>query len=835
MKALFVRVAIIVAILQSFASAAVPGVWDPRGIGGGGSMFSPSINPANDSEFYVACDMSGLYHTTDFGASYATLPFYQIQGANNAKVCFTSDPLISYCISYSGDMARPVRSLDGGASWSVLSGNPDDGEVTYSIFADFNHSERVIISYYTAIYFSGNSGSVFTDIHDAADAGAGVVLGGVFFAGDTIVLGTNDGLIVSTDGGAHFAVAAKAGISAGQAIFSFAGAKQGSAIRFFCLTANAADIYVGIPGSDYGGFMQGVYSLDWPSGVWTARMNGITAGSDFPMYVAMAWNNVSVAYLGGSTGDPLVLKTSDGGASWSHMFNTSGNQNIVTGWNGAGGDRGWGYGECLFGIAVAPFNANRVVVSDMGFVHTTSDGGVTWQQSYVSAADQHPAGTIIPVGQAYHSIGLENTSCWQVFWSDSTRLFAPFTDIRGVRSTDAGQTWSFGYTGLAANTTYRVVKNGAGTIYAATSNIHDMYQSTRLADAQLDAADAEGRILFSVNQGAVWQNLHLFGHPVFWIALDPGDQNIMYASVVHSTQGGVFVTRDLSNGAAATWTRLPAPPRTEGHPACIVVLNDSTVVCTYSGRRTASGFTASSGTFAYSPSLNTWTDVSHSGMYYWTKDIVVDPFDASQNTWYVGVFSGWGGPPNGLGGLYRTVNRGQSWTRISDLDRVTSCTFNPADPAEAYVTTETSGLWHSSNITAGAPAFSRVDSYPFRQPERVFFNPYRLSEIWVTSFGNGMRVGSTEPQSVLPRPAALTANRRLFAHYRAGTITVELPVSGPRTGRITVASLDGRIICSAPAGQRGTVSLNAGRLGAGLYLVSAGAGGAHAVMAVADR
>jgi hypothetical protein len=833
MKEHFVKAAIIAVMLQSFAPAAVPGVWDPRGIGGGGSMFSPSINPADDSEFYVACDMSGLYHTTDFGASYTTLPFFQIQGAGNAKVCFTTNPLVRYCISYIDDMARPVRSADGGTTWSVLSGNPDDGETTFSIFADYVHPDRVIISYYSAVYFSGNGGAGFTDIHDAADAGAGVVLGGTFFSGDTIVLGTNDGLIVSTDGGAHFTAAAAAGIPSGQAIFSFAGAKQGSVIRFFCLTAAAADIYVGIPGTDYAGFMQGVYSLDWPGGTWTPRMNGIAAGSDFPMYVAMAVNDVNVAYLGGSTGDPLVLKTSNGGAGWSPVFNTSNNQNIVTGWTGVGGDRGWGYGECLFGIAVAPFNANRAVISDMGFVHKTSDGGVTWQQGYVSPADQHVANTVIPAGQSYHSVGMENTSCWQVFWSDSTDLFAPYTDIRGVRSTDAGMSWSFGYSGLTANTTYRVVKNAAGTLYAATSNIHDLYQSTRLADAQLDAADAEGRILFSVDHGATWQNVHLFGHPVFWIALDPDDQNTMYASVVHSTLGGVFVTRDLSNGAASTWTRLPAPPRTEGHPACIAVLRDSTVVCTYSGRRTASGFTASSGTFVYSPSLRTWTDVSHSGMYYWTKDIIVDPFDVSQNTWYAGVFSGWGGPPNGLGGLYRTSNRGQSWTRISGLDRVTSCTFNPADPAELYVTTETSGLWHSSDITAGSPAFSRVDSYPFRQPERVFFNPYNPSEIWVTSFGNGLRVGSTVPQSVAPRPAPMTANRRFAARYRAGTITVEVPVCGARAAGITVASLDGRIICSAPEGRSGTVSLNAGKLCAGLYLVSAG--GAHAVMAVVDR
>jgi hypothetical protein len=60
-----------------------------------------------------------------------------------------------------------------------------------------------------------------------------------------------------------------------------------------------------------------------------------------------------------------------------------------------------------------------------------------------------------------------------------------------------------------------------------------------------------------------------------------------------------------------------------------------------------------------------------------------------------------------------------------------------------YLTTENEGLWYSSNINTLAPVFAAVTSYPFRQPERVFFNPYNPSEIWVTSFGNGLRVGNT--------------------------------------------------------------------------------------------
>jgi hypothetical protein len=175
----------------------------------------------------------------------------------------------------------------------------------------------------------------------------------------------------------------------------------------------------------------------------------------------------------------------------------------------------------------------------------------------------------------------------------------------------------------------------------------------------------------------------------------------MYASVIHSTAGGIFVSSNIQNGAASTWTKLANPPRTEGHPFNIHVLNDGTLVCTYSGRRNSAGsFTASSGVFVSTNGGSSWVDRSDTGMRYWTKDVVIDPHDSSQNTWYAAVFSGWGGPPNGLGGLYKTTNRGVSWTKINSLDRVTSCTISPTKANEIYLTTETEGLWYSSNLNS---------------------------------------------------------------------------------------------------------------------------------------
>jgi hypothetical protein len=139
----------------------------------------------------------------------------------------------------------------------------------------------------------------------------------------------------------------------------------------------------------------------------------------------------------------------------------------------------------------------------------------------------------------------------------------------------------------------------------------------------------------------------------------------------------------------------------------------------------------------------TWIDRSDTNMRYFTRDITLDPTDPTQNTWYAGVWSMWG-TSSGHDGLYKTTNRGQSWTLVpgtSGLSGITQAAFNPRNTNEMYLCTQSDGLWFSSNAHAASPTFSPVMSYPFGSPERVFFNPSNQREVWISSFGNGLRVG----------------------------------------------------------------------------------------------
>ncbi|MFP5262074.1 MAG: BACON domain-containing protein [Blastocatellia bacterium] len=736
----------LLALMAQAASAAPPSRWTPRGPGGGGALFAPSFSPHNANEVYLSCDMSELFHSTNLGGSWDLLDFRQIQGNRQSQVRFTSNPSVLYALDYTSiggaDSVTPSKSTDGGNTWRRLTSDPTFGGA-YALFVDGNGTNNLILSDYSHVFFSSDGGASFSLKYTAAGAN-GCFVAGAFFDGASIYAGTSAGLLVSTNGGGTFALASASGIPSGEAIVSFAGAKQGATTRFFCVTLNSADVYPGLfTESSYFSY-RGVYSLDWGQPAWVRKTTGITA-SDFPFFVSMSGGDISTAYVAGqnSVEFPVVYKTANGGGNWQSVFLTNNNQNVFTGWSGRGGDRDWSYGAGALGFAASPTDPNRVAFTDLGFAHVTTDGGATWKQMYLNAADQNPMNALTPKGRYYRGVGLEDTSCWWLTWADAGNVFASYSDIRGTRSTDGGNSWSFNYSGQPYNSTYQCVKHPAsGALYVAVSSLHDLYQSTYLTDARIDGGT--GAIKFSTDKGATWATLHDFLHPVIGLALDPNNPNRMYASVIHSTAGGIYVSNDIQNGPASTWTKVLAnPPRTEGHPFNVCVLNDGTLVCTYSGRRNASGaFTASSGVFASTDGGNTWADRSDAGMRYWTKDIVIDPYDASQGTWYAAVFSGWGGPPNGLGGLYKTTNRGASWVRVNNLDRVTSCAISPINANEMYLTTETDGLWYSSNINSSAPSFSAVTSYPFRQPERVFYNPYNPNEIWVTSFGNGVRVGN---------------------------------------------------------------------------------------------
>src|SRR5260370_23943820 len=141
-----------------------------------------------------------------------------------------------------------------------------------------------------------------------------------------------------------------------------------------------------------------------------------------------------------------------------------------------------------------------------------------------------------------------------------------------------------------------------------------------------------GEVMYSTNSGATWVRFKNLGRPVVGLALDPNNPNRLYATMVNSATGGVYRTVNLDAGTSATWTKLAAPPRTQGHPYNIAVLNDGTLVATYSARVASGNFQASSGVFWHTTHGASWVHHSATGMHNYTKRVDVDTHDSRQHT-----------------------------------------------------------------------------------------------------------------------------------------------------------------------------------------------------------
>jgi hypothetical protein len=720
----------------------LPTTWTSVGAGGGGSFFEPSFNPGNPSEIWVATDQTDEYHSTNGGASWTVPSFTEIQGNHAAPVQYTDTPNLLFAL---GPSNYPEESTNDGQTWTLLPNNPASNADSFIV--NYNNPNEFFISSYSQIFFTSNGGASYLTLPtDGYDAGA-------VFDGNDIYICTDQGLYTSTNGGSSFtSTAFSTGLPSGDGIFSFAGETANGTTTFFAVTASESDIYPGQEGNICYSFT-GVYEFTVGQSSWTA-VGGIPSGVD-PAFVSMVPGDTTDVLLAGgsSSGAPTVIETNNGGGSWSNLFDTTDNANIETGWQGYGGiDYGWGYGEFAMGFAQNPADPAEMMITDEGGAYLSTNGGALWQAVYVNPADLNAAGSPTPTDGSYEGNGMENTSSWWLTFTGPNTILASFTDITGDSSDNGGTTWNFNdNNGNPYNTTYQIVSQPVtNNLYAAVSSIHDIYQwDAYQTNTRIDAGN--GAVLFSTNGGSSWNMLHNFDHPVVYEAIDPNNPDTMYVSVASSTAGGIYMTTDLQDGANSVWTQLATPPRTEGHPLDIVVLNDGTLVVTYAGTLNSSSglFDDSAGVFVSTNQGESWTDTTANmpAMQYFDRDITIDPNDPTQSTWYVGVWETTSDPYYPEGGLYKTTNRGLTWTLVPGLPtkEFSQVAFNPSNTNEMYVTTGDDGLWYTADAESATPTFQQVTSYPFAAPQRVFFNPYNPNQVWVTSFGYGLAVGLMSP------------------------------------------------------------------------------------------
>jgi len=767
-------------------TATYPATFHSTGVGGGGALYSVSFNPKNPEEIWMPTDMGELFHTLDGGKSWTYPDMETLTAHVDSRVQWTNVDGTLYVHEWNG---YPVKSTDGGKTWERLKnwGYFTEGPCK-QLRVDPTDANNVFGCSEKALALSTDGGVTFRKIWEKSRASR-LWVSGLFADGNDFWVATTEGLLVSTDGGATWARSAVTGLPGGTMISSFAAAKKGDTIRFWVTVADAKSTELFAYGVGQFNHYKGFYRMDVGDREWT-NLTAAVPENHSPVQVAAAAADVDTVWLGGSerVGDPKIkdyfmnypamLRSVDGGRTWTSMLQCQGNRNVYTDWYGDGMDYDWAYAGPAMTVSTCASNPDYAAFTNLFCAWATSDGGRTWR-SLAAGVDKLNKPGVTGRPNQPHASSLNNTASWWLEWLDEKTLFSGSNDITAFRSVDGGRSWSFPkYIGTRFNATYRSAYDAKRTIlYAAMSRAHDLYHGVNMGDSNVDGYG--GGIYYSIDKGATFREMRRFmyqrdgqtaSNPVMGVVLDPKTPNRMYALVAHHTEGGVFRTDDLDRGVDAKWTRLPGPPRSEGHPWDMKILKDGAVVVTFAGRIDQGPYkmTESSGVFISSDGGETWEDrtapAGESSMRLNTHDIVIDPRDPAQNTWYACVDyvvylpDAW---PDPKVGLFKTTDRGRTWKRIFSEIRVgvRSGVINPATN-EMYLATSR-GLWYSNDSQADAPTFVKVPDLRTPATTRVFLNPYKPSEVWVLTFGGGLFRGDATEERSHPRPADVRRNPAL--------------------------------------------------------------------------
>ena len=370
--------------------AGIPANFSSRGVGGGGALYSPSINPADSNECQLSCDMGQGLFTLDGGANWTTWDFrnYQVKQASQIVYCtdagtgqhrlFTLD---SRSAVDESNLSKPMMSaiIGGamtatGATWTKVTGW-SNSRIANQVFADANRIDRVIAIESNA--GSTNPANLWVSAYDATTNGpkfpatAATFTGGVstlpnkarsagvFFDGTYILLATNTGLFISSDSGLTFSPGpALPNDAQGNArgFISMAGAKQGGQIRLYAVSGPTG-VNITLNTNQLSLTSNLVWRMDWSaggSGSWVQDMAGIdnvtsvgppADAGDFPNIIGMAPNDINTIYVacGRRNAYPdveTVYKKTSPASSWVQSFiavidhTNYDNGNVEPGWLG---------------------------------------------------------------------------------------------------------------------------------------------------------------------------------------------------------------------------------------------------------------------------------------------------------------------------------------------------------------------------------------------------------------------------------------------------------------------------------------------------------------------
>lgn len=184
-----------------------------------------------------------------------------------------------------------------------------------------------------------------------------------------------------------------------------------------------------------------------------------------------------------------LLKTADGGATWSRVEVTKGDDAglVLTRVVFADRERGWAFGET-------------------GALYATSDGGATWSRQRVPTQRLLLGASFLDATQGWlvgAGATILQTSDGGARWQGASSLSNETARLNGVSFCDARRGWAVG-----AGGTVLATSDGGRTWRRQQSNTDADLSDVSFLDAQEGwAVGAQGTVLHTSNGGATWETV----------------------------------------------------------------------------------------------------------------------------------------------------------------------------------------------------------------------------------------------------------------------------------------------------------------------------------------
>lgn len=757
----FCRIFLIFANLNS----AIASEYSPRGVGGGGAFSGLSMSP--DSKLmFVGTDMGTVFRSVDQGKQWEPVAQSQAKMGsdleNAVPVGFGAN---SKTLFFAESGKDPKRSMDAGVTWKKVPFALHAQERIRYWTGATRDSTLIFAGTTEGLFRSTNAGETFARVPNLLGSSKGTLMVPIGQK-SRIYHSTEKTIWVSDDGGESF----KAWFTAPFLIHQFTGGadehgltlawidRQGEAA---CAWAKSA---VGSTAEEkkhtfadcgfvwiYKNSLKDALSDSHPQ----FRQTKKEAGS----FIRMAENDSQTLYVSGGNwvrqlGSQIWI-SKDAGGTWALKFQIyDWNQHPYRPWpkekleySAIGLDVGWN-DNAPFSFAINPRNASEVGTTGHYFLHLSRDFGEHWSAPFTQFADSGER----TAGKYWKSTGLEVTSALKMkFHPKNPKLaYVSFSDIGGVVTEDGGNTFRVSRSKFNTNYDYAFDPSKPDRVYAASGNQHDFPLNFNFPTR------SEGGIFVSDDRGRSWKRLSPtqaeFNRQFLSVAYDS------VHSIIYGGTEGAGVARSMDGGQHWQYWNEGLPIGDKVIPQIEVNPKDGSTYVLLTGN--APAFNNQSATGIYQLNL--------AGKWELLRRTIVRPekVDEKYPLWlfpssFAIDFSNpkvlWLSDIENKGawlasGIWKSVDGGQTWQRMTQFTHPTSITLDPNHPDTLFASGlyDLSGNWGAGGALTtvdGGKTWTKNTKLPLESNlDQVTLDPSDSKKAFFLFFGGGIFYGPAIPK-----------------------------------------------------------------------------------------